>query len=146
MWKIIFLILPIIIISCKETTIDPPNDQNGQHVGITPGCVPGKTNLTVGINVVYVANVTKNGNLAFLRKGDDSQVQYLYNLESKKLFDLYKFNLTFDGYTIISIAHVSNCPYNQSIVALGAILQKDTVDNQGNLTVQKVFRIVFFKC
>lgn len=143
MWKVILLILPIIIISCKETTIDPPNDQNQQHVGITPGCVSGKTNNTVGINVVNVANVTKNGKLAFLRKTEDSQVQYLYNLESRKLFDLNKLNLTYDGYTIISVSNVSNCPYNKSLVALCASLQKDTVDNQGNLSVLKVFRIVF---
>ncbi len=143
MWKIILLILPIIIISCKETTIDPPDDSNQQHVGITPGCIPERTNNLDHKRLIYVANVTKNGKYSFLRWGDDSQVQFLYNLDSRKLYDLYKLDLTFDGYSIISISNVSNCPYNQSIVALSAILHKDTVDNQGNLSVLKVFRIVF---
>lgn len=145
MWKIILLILPIIIISCKETTIDPPNDQNQQHVGITPGCVPGRVNHAITPRVISVASVTRDGKYAFISGSDYESVRFLYDLENRKLYNLHLLDTTIDEYTITYFTKISNCPYNNNLVAAIVLAEKDSIDALGNKTVLKEYRIAFYK-
>lgn len=144
MWKIILLILSIVIISCKETTIDPPEDTNQQHVGITPGCVPGTVNHAITPRVISVACVTRDSKYAFISGSDYESVRFLYDLENRKLYNLHLLDTTIDGYTITYFNKISNCPYNSKLVAAIVYAEKDTIDASGNKTVLKEYRIAFY--
>lgn len=144
MWKILLLILPIIIISCKETTIDPPDDSNQQHVGITPGCVPAFANTMDHKTILTIAGSSKNGRFVYFQNDAFVPIRYLFDMNEKKLIDLYKRTSEFAGFTLSTHYNVYNCPYNQALFAVEVLVSKDSINGNGDTNKISETRTAFY--